>query len=255
MTPVRGRAACSETGTASAVPVVTFDAGAPGGETFLLVHGIGVSSRYFERLAPALAASGRVIGIDLPGFGRAPRPSRPYTVEDYATVVARFLDERDLGPCVLVGHSMGTQIVSRLAVARPDLVSRLVLIGPVMAPRDRSPLRAAWRLFLDTLRERPRSNRLVIGDYLRCGPRWYLAVLPSMLAYRLESELSAIAAPILLVRGARDPIARASWMRSLLALARTATMIEIADAPHVVMHARPDAVARAMTEPGNRVAG
>lgn len=230
----------------AARPVVTFDEGPAAGETYLLVHGIGVSSRYFERLAPVLAAHGRTIGVDLPGFGRAPRPSHPYTVDDFAAVLARLLDELGLRRCVLVGHSMGTQVAARLAVTRPDLVARLVLIGPVMAPRDRTPLRAGWRLLLDTLRERPRSNRIVIGDYLRCGPRWYLAVLPSMLAHRLESELARIDVPVQLIRGERDPIARGDWVAALARIARRGSALTVPGAPHVVMHARPHAVGSAI---------
>ncbi|MGA0568866.1 alpha/beta fold hydrolase [Rathayibacter sp. KR2-224] len=226
--------------------VVTFDRGAPAAETFILVHGIGVSSRYFERLAPLLARHGRTIALDLPGFGRAPRPSRPYTVEDYADVVARVLDDRKLVHCVIVGHSMGAQIATRLAVVRPDLVSRLVLIGPVMAPVDRSPLRAAWRLFGDMTCETARSNRLVMGDYLRCGPRWYLAVLPSMLGYRLEDVLPTVPAPVLLVRGARDPVARRDWVSLLARAARSSRTVEIQGSPHVAMHVRSQDVERAI---------
>lgn len=221
--------------------MVVADAGRRDGETFLLVHGIGVGSRYFERLVPELATRGRVVAIDLPGFGRAreERPGHPLTVEDYADVVARLIDRRGLAPAVIVGHSMGTQIAARLARVRPDLVRRLVLLGPVVAPRDRGPVRSAIRLVLDTLRESFRANRVVLGDYLVCGPRWYLAVLPSMLRYRIEDDLPALDLPVAVVRGARDPIARDAWTRRLAALAPRGRFAVVPGAPHVVMHARP----------------
>lgn len=230
--------------------VVTVDTGRSGDGTtgedvFVLVHGIGVSSRYFERLVPPLARRGRVIALDLPGFGAARdrRPSRPYTVEDYATVVGRAMDRLGLGRCVIVGHSMGAQIAAHLAAIRPEKVARLALVGPVMAPSDRSPLRAGLRLLVDTLRESPRANRLVIADYLACGPRWYLAVLPSMLAFRLEDAVRRVAAPAAVLRGSRDPIARAGWARRLAEVAPEGRFAEVPGCPHVVMHRAPERVA------------
>ncbi len=59
-----------------ALPTVTSDTGA-GDLTYLLVHGIGVSSRYFERLIPVTSRRARVIAVDLPGFDTAPKPSHP----------------------------------------------------------------------------------------------------------------------------------------------------------------------------------
>jgi pimeloyl-ACP methyl ester carboxylesterase len=242
--------------------VVTVDTGRPddvtaadattGADVFVLIHGIGVSSRYFERLVPALARRGRVVALDLPGFGSARdrRPARPYTVEDYAMVVSRTIERLHLGACVIVGHSMGAQVAAHLAVTRPEQVARLALVGPVMAPRDRTPLRAGLRLLLDTLRESPRANRLVIADYLVCGPRWYLAVLPSMLAFRVEDAVRGVAAPVTVLRGSRDPIARPDWARGLAEVAPQGRFAEVPGCPHVVMHSAPERVASELAPVG-----
>lgn len=239
--------------------VVTVDTGADGRGTdvFVLVHGIGVSSRYFERLVPVLARHGRVIALDLPGFGRArcPRPPRAYTVADYAAVVGRAIDRLGVGPCVVVGHSMGAQIAAELAVTRPESVARAVLLGPVVPPRDRTVVRAGFRLLRDTLREGPRANRLVIADYLACGPRWYLAVLPSMLAYRLEEVVRRVRAPLTVVRGARDPIAGEEWARALAAGAPRGRFVRVPGCPHVVMHAAPERTAAAIRDDETAASG
>lgn len=226
--------------------VVTFDRhpAGPQGRTVLLLHGIGVSSRYFHRLAPELAKDGRVLAVDLPGFGRAPKPGPPLTVEDYAGLVGAFIDAGAIGPVVVVGHSMGAQIAAALARRRPDLVAAVVLVGPVMAPVDATPVRAAARLLVDTLRESAHSNALVFTDYVRCGPRWYLAVLPSMLAYRVEDDLPALEMPVTVVRGERDPIARSEWTRTIASAALGVRFVDVPGAPHVVMLSHPHAVAR-----------
>lgn len=97
---------------------------------FVLVHGIGMSHRYFDRLQDELIEYGDTLILDLPGFGGTPTPGHRMTVGDYATVIGRALDDEGAGGCVVIGHSMGAQFVTELALGRPDLVSRLVLIGP-----------------------------------------------------------------------------------------------------------------------------
>jgi pimeloyl-ACP methyl ester carboxylesterase len=69
------------------------DAGS-GERTFLLIHGIGVSSRYFRRLIPELSRHGRVLAPDLPGFGHSPGPRHPLTIEQLAVLVRRFAHAR-----------------------------------------------------------------------------------------------------------------------------------------------------------------
>lgn len=210
------------------------------GPVFVLVHGIGVSSRYFERLVPALAEHGRVVAVDLPGFGKA-KPRRRWpalSIDDFADAVAQAMDGLGITAAIVVGHSMGTQIAVSLAGRRPDLVSAVALLGPVMAPQDRNALKAAVLLGLDILREDARGNRIVVADYLHAGLRWYLATLPAMLGFETERELEAVTVPTLVVRGARDPIARDDWVAELgrRSGGRVAVVPSVA---HLVMHGAP----------------
>jgi pimeloyl-ACP methyl ester carboxylesterase len=219
---------------------VTSDTGS-GEATYLLIHGIGVSSRSFERLIPLTSLRARVVAVDLPGFGRAPKPGHAMTVEDFAASVSAVIDDLQLTGCVVVGHSMGTQVATRLALVRPDAVSALALIGPVMDPRDRSPLRPAVLLGRDTVGESVRANWLVLSDYVRCGIRWYLSVLPSMIAYRIEDDLPQLNCPVLVIRGERDPIARADWVTTLSETAPIGAGRTVRGARHLAMHAKPEA--------------
>lgn len=232
---------CEPSPTLSAV--VTMDTrgrGAAGGPTFVLVHGIGVSSRYFERLVPALAEEGRVVAVDLPGFGKARnlRRVRGFSIEDFADAVAFALDGLGVADAVIVGHSMGTQVAIALAGRRPDLVQGLALLGPVMAPQDRNALKAGLLLGIDIFREDARGNRIVIGDYLHCGLRWYLATLPAMLGFETERELERCRVPVVVIRGGRDPIARDPWVQQLAA-SSGGTGTSVPGVAHLVMHGAP----------------
>ena len=90
-----------------------------GERTFVLVPGIGVSSNYFERLATQLNEYGPVHALDLPGFGGVPHPeSGRMTIGEYADLVGTVIDELDLDDPVVVGHSMGTQVVGARTPSR-----------------------------------------------------------------------------------------------------------------------------------------
>ncbi|MDQ4137423.1 MAG: alpha/beta hydrolase, partial [Actinomycetota bacterium] len=121
--------------------------GATAARPFVLVHGIGVSHRYFEPVARLLAHHGDVWMIDLPGYGTAPKPPRNPSIEDHAGVVAQFLHRHGITRPVLVGHSMGCQIVAALDEQSPGTTDRLVLIGPTTEAKARTLPHHAWRLF------------------------------------------------------------------------------------------------------------
>jgi pimeloyl-ACP methyl ester carboxylesterase len=139
---------------------------------------------------------------------------------------------------------MGAQIVLEAALQDPGAFSAVVLLGPVVdheAPR-------AWqqgrRLLTDFLLETPSANWATLRDYARTGPRWYLASLPPMLAYRTGTAVARLALPLLVLRGARDPIATRGWVEQLRRLARVARIVEVPGAAHVVMFTHPEEVAR-----------
>ena len=194
---------------------------------FVLVHGIGMSHRYLERLHRELAGSGTVHSVDLPGFGRSPKPEDGVTIEQYADYLGELLPTLSDGPVVLVGHSMGAQFVTETAVRHPAMVSHLVLIGDVTDPARASVLRQALDLARDTLKEPATGTFLVLGDYLRCGPRWYLATLRPMLAYRTDLRLREVSAPTLVVRGQDDPVSRHEWGVHLAAAAPLGRLLEL----------------------------
>src|SRR4051794_31070845 len=62
-----------------------------GNPVFVLLHGIGMSHRYYRRLQRDLAGHGEVHSFDLPGFGAAAKPERQISVAEYAAVIAGAL--------------------------------------------------------------------------------------------------------------------------------------------------------------------
>jgi pimeloyl-ACP methyl ester carboxylesterase len=220
----------------------------PGGPVFVLVHGIGVSMRYYRPLAEELAKQGIVYLVDMPGYGTSPNPHRDVSVSDHADTLAKLLDREGIIDPVLVGHSMGAQIVSDLAARHPQVTDRVVLLGPTLVPRERTLLRSAVRLGIDMLLEPVRANAIVITDYIfRCRPPWYLAQLPHLLRDRMEDRMPSITARVLVVRGDRDPVVTRDWVEQVAALAPNGRAAEVTGA-HVIMYTAPMDLARMILE-------
>ncbi|MEU0410583.1 alpha/beta fold hydrolase [Streptomyces griseorubiginosus] len=102
----------------------------------LLVMGSGGSGRAWHlHQVPALTAAGfRVISFDNRGIAPSDEGAEGFGIDDLVADTAALIEELRLGPCPVVGISMGAHIAQELAVSRPELVDRLVL----MATRARS---------------------------------------------------------------------------------------------------------------------
>ncbi|HRA75270.1 MAG TPA: alpha/beta fold hydrolase [Propionicimonas sp.] len=218
------------------------------GPDFVLVHGIGVSARSYGPTAAALAVRGEMHLIDLPGYGRSPRPDRNFGIADHAEVVSRYLGEVGLDHPVLVGHSMGAQVVAEVAARHPEQVDHLVLIGPVLPPEARTLAGAAARMARDGLREPLGVTGLAVNDYLfRAGMGYLVEQIPHLLRYRLEEVADRVAASTLVLCGDADPVAPPEWGRRLAARfprGRFATV----PGPHGSMFAAPLLIAGQVDE-------
>jgi len=101
------------------------------GEPLVLVHGIGADKDNFATIAPWLRGIGRVIALDLPGFGESSKPiDGDYSIEAQAERLGQFLDALGLPRVHLAGSSMGGAIVLAFARLHPARVESLWLLAP-----------------------------------------------------------------------------------------------------------------------------
>lgn len=216
--------------------------GQDGSPTVVLVHGIGMSHRSFARSQRALATTHRTVSVDLPGFGWLPAAGRRLSIEELGDLVVRAVRSRGHDDLVLVGQSMGSQVVVESARQHPSVVRSVVMVGPVIAAGRRTLRQQAFDLARDGLVERVRMNAVLVTDYLR-SMRQYLHELRPMLRYGTEDTVAQLAQPVLVVRGDRDPIARREWSERVAAAAPDGTFVELAG-PHHVQERQPEAFAR-----------
>jgi pimeloyl-ACP methyl ester carboxylesterase len=69
----------------------------------------------------------RVIAMDLMGFGDSDKPSRMYSIEDYAKTVILLLDKLDIKKTTIFGNHTGAYVSGEVAAAYPELVNQLIL--------------------------------------------------------------------------------------------------------------------------------
>jgi pimeloyl-ACP methyl ester carboxylesterase len=110
--------------------------GPSSGPTFVCVHGLGGSHLNWAAVAPGLARRGRVIALDLAGFGLTPPEGRGTSVGANWRLLQGFLAELRLPPAILVGNSMGGMLSLIQAAHAPRTVDSLVLVDAAF-PRAR----------------------------------------------------------------------------------------------------------------------
>ncbi|WP_166869301.1 alpha/beta fold hydrolase [Salinibacterium sp. ZJ70] len=212
-----------------------------GQPAFVLVHGIGVSSRMFLPLTLRLAREGSVHLVDLPGYGFAPDPKTHVSLDDHVEVVAALVRDAGLDPVVLIGHSMGAQVVTAVGERYPDLVDRIVLIAPTIEPERRTASRAVVSLLRDSLREPFVVSWIAFTDYLfRCGLPYLIRQFPVLLDDALEDRIAQVSHPMLIVHGERDAVVSRAWCVEL-AERSGARFVEV-PGPHSVMYSDPEVI-------------
>jgi len=108
------------------------------GPLLVLVHGLGGSFANWDIVGPRLAANGRTVALDLPGFGLSP-PAGDWSLQTHLDAISDFISHFG-APAILVGNSMGGLLSEMVASHRPDLVDALILIAPATPPRFPDPL-------------------------------------------------------------------------------------------------------------------
>src|SRR5918992_838877 len=167
---------------------IAYDVDGEGDRTLILIHGLLMNRRMFDRLAPEMASRRyRVVTIDLLGHGRSDRPvdRRLYSMTAFADQVVALADHLELDRPVVGGTSLGANVSIELGARHPDSARGLVIEMPVLENallfvaaaftpmlvllRFGSPLLRALSALANRM---PRSNYLLdIGlDWIRQDP-------------------------------------------------------------------------------------
>jgi pimeloyl-ACP methyl ester carboxylesterase len=114
---------------------ISYDEYGSGDRPLVLIHGLLMSRRMFDRLGPEMARRGnRVITVDLLGHGRSDRPAdmTQYSMTFFARQVEALLDHLGLSSAVIGGTSLGANTTLELAYLSPDRVRGMMVEMPVL---------------------------------------------------------------------------------------------------------------------------
>lgn len=198
----------------------------------VLVHGLGVSHRYFARLRPELPGA---LAPDLAGDSIA-------ALTDSLALAA---PER----AVFVANSLGCQLAVELALREPERVGRLVLVGATWDPIASTLPGQLARILADAVFEPPSLLPTIAGDYIRWGPRRLLSTARSALRDPFAGKLARVAAPTFVVRGEHDRVCTRPWAERMTALLPRARLVEVAGAGHAAHWSHPRRIAELVEEP------
>jgi 3-oxoadipate enol-lactonase len=211
-----------------------------GDRHFLCLHGLVDDLEIWERLASGLEARGRVCRFDQRGHGDSDAPPGPYTRADLAGDVVSVLDAEGVRRSLLVGHSMGGVVALATALAHPERVAGIVLIGSTSSCAEKV---AAWYERIALAGERDgtaglartiygeRSRRHLRGDAQ--GIAHVTRMLKSLFDDPLTPKLAGVACPTLALVGERDPMGtKASEILHAALPARSAELVTIPGRGH-----------------------
>jgi 2-hydroxy-6-oxonona-2,4-dienedioate hydrolase len=201
----------------------------------VFVHGYGISGWYFVPLAQILSADCASYAPDLPGSSAR--------IAELAELLGAWIDVVGLQRPVIVANSMGCQIVTQLAVLRPERVGPMVLVGPTVDPDRRGARRQMYGILRDTAREPVALLGTVAKEGARQDVRRLIAAARSALADRLEDRLPLIDQPTVVVHGGLDGLVSRDWAERVAALLPRGRLVAVPDEPHATHFTRPDLVA------------
>jgi pimeloyl-ACP methyl ester carboxylesterase len=130
-----------------------------------------------------------------------------------------------------------------LAARNPELVARLVLIGPTLDREARNLGSTLPRFVMGGVHERTSMGLLLLKDYSRMGLR-LLDELRAMFTNPIEASLPRVTAPVIFVRGEHDRIVPQRWMEELAALTPKSNVLVVPGAAHAAHYSHADALVR-----------
>jgi pimeloyl-ACP methyl ester carboxylesterase len=237
----------AEHGTASGAPVV-------------FLHGWPDSWFSFSRVLPLLPDALRCIAFDQRGFGESDHPESGFTFPGLAADAVALLDALDIERATIVGHSFGSSVARRVAIASRERLRRLVLIGSGFgrATPMTEGLQAAVRGLPDPIPEAfarefqastayrplpPEFFDRIVAESLKIPPRLWPVMVDALAEYDATTRLGELRAPTQLLWGDHDVLFSRSEQDQFLAAVPSARLKVYEETGHCPNWERPEDVA------------
>ena len=243
------------------------------GPVAIFLHGITSNGAVWEPIIAALQQGMRCLAVDQRGHGLSDKPENGYGAEDYSRDALALIETLDVGPAVIVGHSLGARNSVVAATLRPDLVRAVIAIDftPFIETEvldalearvnggDRSfasreeienYLRSRYTMMPpEAIRRRAYSAYQEAAGGLRplASPN-AMAKTATGLRENLEPAFKDVTRPVLLMRGAVSKLVSTEAMEKTRKLRPDMPVLVVDGTDHYVNEEKPDVVSKAIRD-------
>ena len=241
------------------------------GAPLILIHGGGAGADglgNWQQCIPYLARDFRVIAYDLVGFGKSDAPdveTFPYDRDSRVEQAIALIEALSLAPANIIGNSMGSVVALGLAMQRPELLNKIVLMSSAGLNRKVPPAIAAsanYDFSLQAMRgiirvlTRPEFEvdedlvryryELLLDkpDMRKAYLRTMQVVIDSGGLYYEEDEIAAVKTPALVFHGREDKVIPLTEAIQLLGLLTEAHAYFVPHCGHWAMIEQPEILSR-----------
>ncbi len=179
------------------------------GKPLIFLHGWIGSWRYWWPSMQALSMHYRTFALDLWGYGDSSKSPQHYSLDDYAQLVADFVDRLGIAePAVLVGHGLGAAVALRYAGQYQECVSHIAAVSLPLDGRSLNyrSLQGDQATVVTRATDRAASFPELEVEARKADPLAFQAMIEELRNTDLAYELPPLTCPLLLVYGENDPI-------------------------------------------------
>lgn len=233
------------------------------GADVVFLHGWMCNRSFWQRQCRELAGRNfRCLAVDFRGHGDSEAPTGGYSIERLADDLGAMMATLEIGPAVIVGHSMGGMVAQHFCLERPEQTAALALVATIASdPDDRliSKRIASDATRMDFSRAFDRhfdawfapgaapSVRGWVKRQMRSTPdELGLELVGAYSHFDLTGRLREIRRPALVVGTRSDDSAPPGQSRRLAELIPGARLALIEDCGHFPMLEKPDELSRSL---------
>src|SRR5512147_2342578 len=229
-----------------------------GEPTIVLLHSAGSDPAVWDLVLPALAASHRVVRVELPGHGASPA-LREVSVKEVARAVDRALELKKVEHALLVGHAYGGWVALEEAAAHPKRAAAVAVIDMgTFTPQDTARTAALElhlkeryanliRVIYEAMSVNPAESDSAVDTALRVPHDVLIAYLRDAWRTDLRPRIRGLKTPVHLIAASTTWPPSQPWERVKAALGyETAGPVEgvrIGETGHLIMRDQPDSLA------------
>lgn len=188
------------------------------GEVILFMHGWGQNKEMMIPLIEELKNKYKCVVLDLPGFGKSDFNNEK-NLEEYVSNIRCFLEENNMLPKYVVGHSFGGKLCVEYYLKYKDISKMFIIASPILKPKRK--LSYYYKIYKYKMLKKIKQKKKVEGgseDYKHC-PSYMKNFFVNVVNTHYDSRVKDILVPTVLLWGDKDnqvPLNRGEKLNKLI---------------------------------------